>query len=607
MSNECNSNGSLHDGDDKLKEYVVPELCAGDYNLADPECDKIQEQYAFENLEISGTTLHIFKLLGVHEQGKLVDVVGEGTPMNNAANAFTDSVATWISKERGMDVLTAPSWVGYDFGIKKTSYGASAYELPQPNNQSVSAFRISQPEPSRRVLQVRIESSDGGFSTSMDQVIFSGTGNGKVTDLVIGKKPKAGTLMLIASDSQTFQAYFTGNKTFTVGIVKVGGRFVSDLCAFTISQIGTPFAAGDMFSIGISMTWRRVDVVNVPNVPNSDIIRFNKTKPSRFWRIIPTSFAGATNNQPWEVSELELLDYELTRLDDIQDHLFMENRDRDYAKIAIDLKATYPAVDSIPDFNKFGFNMIDTFNFTTTFAGMVKALGRPVVVGDIVEVPAEMQYDHNLKPVRKFLEVVDTGWSADGRTTSWRPIIFKFQASPFMPSQEHRDILGTIDTQLYKIDDDDFFGGLKNQIQTQPKVSQDINKAESDDALPEKGVNITEMASGVSPHIPSVNKYDGAGNYVEDGIPPDGLPFDEGFKLPDLASSKDGQYFRLNYDPKLNIMPRLYKFSLAKGKWVYMETDRRRETTSHKPSQNELFTNTTLLKPGLKVLPKDAK
>jgi hypothetical protein len=604
--NSCPNKGSLHDQDDGLTEYKPPELCAGDFQLSAPECDTVQESYAYENLEISGVPLRVFKLLGVHEQGRLVDVVGDGSPMNNTANAFTDNISTWVSRENGIGVLTTPSWIGYDFGFRKTSYGATAYENEQPNAQSVTSLRIIQPSSGRRALQIRVERSDGNFTTSEDAIRFTGSGNGKIAGLIIGQNPQSGLLMLVATNANTFQVFFQGDKAFTVGVAKVGERFVCNICAFTITAGTNNFVAGDMFSIPVEMKWVRADVVNLPNVQDSSIVRINKTKPSRYWRIVPTSFSGVSTNSPWEVSELELYDFESTRLDDIQDTLFMENRDRDYAKTAIELKVAYTAFDTVTNFNKFGFDMGDTFNFTTTFAGMVKAIGRPIVVGDIVEVPSEMQYDHNLKPVRKFLEVVDTGWDASGRTTSWRPIIFKFQATPFMPSQEHRDILGTVDSQLYKIDDSDFFNGSRNQIQTGPLVAQEINVQEAETAVPEKGANITELASGLNPHIPSINTYDGTANYVEDGMPPDGLPYGEGFKLPEVSASKDGEYFRLYYEPQLNISPRLYKFSLSKGKWIYMETDRRRETTSHKPSHSEIFNRTTKLGTTGK-LPKDNK
>lgn len=606
--NSCPNIGSIHDDtSNDPKPYVAPEFCIPEYELTKPGCDNIQEQYAAENLEISGAPVNVFKLLGVHEQGRLVDLVGDGTALNSSTNAFTDSAISWISRERGIQVLTGPSWIGYDFGIKKTSYGAPAYEPFKPNDTSVSSLRIVQPSANRRALQIRIERSDGDFSTSLEHVIYSCSGNGKLSDLTIGQKPNLGSLMLIAVSPDTFNVFFTGAVTETVGVLTVGKKFMCQYASFTIAQGTIPFSSGDMISVGITMRWERVDVVNLPNVSNSSVVRFNKAKPSRYWRIVPTSFAGVQSNDFWEVAQLEFFDYELTRLDDIQDHLLMENRDRDYAKSSIQIKAAYTAVDTVTDFSKFGFNIGDSLSFTTTFATMVKALGRPIVIGDIIEIPSEMQYDQNLRPVRKFLEVVDTGWAADGHTLSWRPIIFKFQGSPFMASQEHRDILGTAETQLYQIDDSDFFGGVKNQIQTQPIVSAKINQAEATDAVPERGVNLTEVASGVSPHNPSIEKYDGAGNYVEDGIPPDGAPYTEGFTLPDVQKSKDGQYFRLLYDPKLNIQPRLYKFSLAKGKWIYLETDRRTRTTSHKPSQNEIFNNTTQMGHNAKTIPRAKK
>lgn len=603
MADNCPDTGSIHNTEDPNKPYVAPDLCVGTYDLTQAGCDSIQEQYAQENLNISGATLNVFKLLGVHEQGKLVDIIGNGKAMNNSGNAFNDTISSWISRERGMNVLTAPSWIGYDFGFLKTSYGMTAYENPQPVNQNITSLRITQPTAARRATQIRIDNSDGDFTVNDSTVQYSITGNGKILNLSIGKKPALGTLMLIANNAESFSVFFTGTTTFTVGVANVNSRFMCDYAVFDLRGGVIPFAAGDMISIPLEMKWRRVDVVNLPNTIESGLVRFTQSKPSRYWRIVPTSFAGAGNNQPWEVSELEFYDYQATRLDDIQDSLFMENRDRDYAKQSVPMKAAYTAIDQISDLGKFGFQISDTYNFTTTFAGMVQTLGRPIVIGDIIEVPSELQYDQNLKPVRKFLEVVDSGWTADGRTTSWRPIIYKFQAAPFFASQEHRDILGTADTQKYVIDDSDFFSGLNNQIQTGPLTSTEINKAEADAAVPEKGINVTELASGAG-RLSIPDTYDGLGIYVQDGIPPDGKPYTEGFKMPDITKSKEGDYFRLNYDPALNIPPRLFKFSLAKGKWIFVESDKRQITSSHKPSQTEIFNNTTRLPAGLKTLPK---
>ena len=338
------------------------------------------------------------------------------------------------------------------------------------------------------------------------------------------------------------------------------------------------------------MDWYRVDVANLPDTAAPVMIRIRQSAPSRFWRIVPTQFSGATTNDPWEVDKLELFDYQATTLDDVQDQLFMENRDRDYATQSVQFKAAYQPFDAISDLSKFGFQVADIYSFTTSFATMVKALGRPIVVGDILEVPSEMQYDHNLRPVKKFLEVTDTSWAADGYTTSWRPIIYKFQASQMIPSQENRDIIGTADTQKYVIDDGTFFDGVE-QIQTGPLTASEAIKAEAELAVSETGTNVREVASGMSANG-RPGSYDGRDLYMEDGLPPDGQAYTEGFKLPDVANATDGEFFRLNYDPALKIASRLYRFNAVKNKWMYVETDRRAERNSLKPSQQQMFNQT---------------
>jgi hypothetical protein len=337
-----------------------------------------------------------------------------------------------------------------------------------------------------------------------------------------------------------------------------------------------------MFTAPIELDWYRVDVVNVPDVPVA-LINIKQSSASRYWRIVPLSFAGVATNQPWIIDKLELFDYQATRLDNIQDTLFMENRDRDYANASIQLKVAYQPFDGMNDLSKFGFQVADVYTFTVSFATMVSKLGRPIVVGDVLELPPEMQYDHNLRPVRKFLEVNDVGWSAEGYTTGWKPILYRFTAQQLIPSQEHRDILGTVDTQKYVVDDGSFFAGIE-QIQSSPLTFAEANQAEAVKAVPEKGENVREVASGTN-RFGQVGSYDGVGPYVEDGLPPDGAPYTEGFKLPDVAGQVDGAFYRLNYDPKTKISARLYKFSGMKNKWIYVETDRRNERSAHKPSQ----------------------
>lgn len=575
-----------------LPNYVPPDLCVGTFDLVACQ-DTFQEQLAAENLNISGAPLNVFKLLGVHEQGKLIDLVGAGAAINASTAAFDELASNWSSPQIGMQVLTSPSWIGYDFGTVKTSYSQEQNAPSSPNAQHITSIRIAQPSTGKRALQIRIERSIGGYKLDPLKVKFTGTGNGSISGFLPGAGALPGNFMLVADSSTSFTVFFTSASTVVVGVCTVGTRFNSMFGSFTILPGTIPFVTGDMFSLPIELDWFRVDVVNLPDTPAPALIRIKQSSASRYWRIVPTSFSGVLSNTSWEVQRLELFDFQATRLDDIQDELFLENRDRDYAKQSVQFKVAYQPFDAVSDLSKFGFQVSDIYTFTTVFATMVRTLGRPIVVGDVLEVPSEMQYDHNLRPVRKFLEVTETGWSADGYTTSWRPITFKFQAQQLIPSQETRDIFGTIDTQKYSIDDSDFFKGVQ-QIQTGMLTATEAVNAEAALAVPEKGTNIREQASGTNRYN-APGSYDGVGLYVEDGLPPDGLPYTEGFKLPDIGKATEGEYFRLNYDPALNISARLYRFSRVKNTWIFVEKDRRAERSSFKPSQLEIFNQPTVM------------
>lgn len=574
--------------------YVPPDLCVGDFRISQGECadteNSFQEQLAAENLNISGAQINVFKLLGVHEQGRLVDLTGQGEPLassGNPASAFDSLASSWVSSEVGTDVVMRPAWLGYDLGVRKTSYLQNENEPGVNAVQHITSFRISQPGPSR-VRQVRVERSNGGYHVDVANVQFTGSGNGSIGDFKCGYAAKPGLFMLAALTPTTFSVAFTSaTGTAVVGVATVGVRFNSDIGSFLITAGSTPFAAGDFFSVPIVLDWYRVDVVNLPDMPVA-LVNIKQSSASRYWRLVPLMFTSTTD--PWIVDKLELFDYNATRLDNIQDSLLMENRDRDYANASLQLKAAYTPLDTVSDLSRFGFQIADVYTFTVSFADMVRILGRPIVVGDVIELPAELQYDHNLRPVRKFVEVTDTGWPAEGFTTGWKPVTYRFQAQHLIPGQEHRDIFGTVDTQKYVIDDGSFFDGIE-QIQTAPLTTTETNQAESLQKVPEKGENIRELASGTNRNQ-APGTYDGVGPYVEDGLPPDGLPYTSGFKLPDVSTATDNQYFRLEYDPKTKIAARLYKFSAVKNKWIYVETDRRGERTAHKPSQREVLERT---------------
>lgn len=575
--------------------YVPPSICVGELRLSGTDCSNAesayQEQLATENLEISGAPLNVFKLLGVHEQGLLIDLTGTGQPMASSgtpADAFDALAPAWTSTEVGTAVTSTPAYIGYDFGVRKTSFGQDENAPGVGDTKHITSIRITHSAVSTtRVRQLRVERSDGGLKIDPAKVLFTGTGNGALGVYTAGVAAKPGLLMLTATSATSFTVTFTSSTgTAILGVATVGTLFNSLQGSFTIQAGSTPFVSGDFFTAPVELDWYRVDVVNVPDVPVA-LLNIKQSAASRYWRLVPLLFAGSLSGSPWVIEKLELFDFQSTRLDSIQDTLYMENRDRDYANASIQLKAAYTPFDGMQDLSKYGFQVADIWTFTTGFARMVQLLGRPIVVGDVVELPSELQYDHNLRPVRRFLEVKDVGWAGEGFTTAWRPVLYRFTAEQLVPSQEHRDILGTADTQKYVVDDGSFFDGIE-QIQTYPLTVTEANHAEAVKAVPEKGVNMREAASGTN-RFKQPGSYDGVGPYVQDGLPPDGQPYTEGFKLPDVSGAVDGAFFRLNYDPALALAARLYKFSAVKNSWIFIEQDRRGERTAHTPSQLKIL------------------
>ena len=76
--------------------------------------------------------------------------------------------------------------------------------------------------------------------------------------------------------------------------------------------------------------------------------------------------------------------------------------------------------------------------------------------------------------------------------------------------------------------------------------------------------------------------------YVEDAMPPNGLPYTQGDDFP--VSPSNGDYHRLTYvGIDASIPARLFRYSLAKNRWVFMESDKRTTFKNTKPILQEFL------------------
>jgi len=341
--------------------------------------------------------------------------------------------------------------------------------------------------------------------------------------------------------------------------------------------------------------WYGVAVLNLQDCDGLVTLNFKSAVPSRYWRLRPISFIGGANDH-WVVRALQFMEYEATTLNNIQDKILLENRDRDCQETAVVIKAAYTPQENATQFDRFGFNPLgDMYNFDVSFTQCVQRLGRPIVIGDIIVATSETQYSASLRPIEKYLEVTDVFWSATGFTPLWKPTVQKIVAKPLLASQETQDITGklTVDVDgsgLFDLND----GNEGKKYQDYMDISDNI-RADNKKKVPVKGIDyadvpiISEELRDYAKDRPNMNVDKLSRERLPNGVdamPPNGLPYTEGDEFP--TNPKNGDYHRLTYVKiSPDIPARLHRYSVAKGRWIYLETDRKAFIDDHRPLLNE--------------------
>lgn len=337
--------------------------------------------------------------------------------------------------------------------------------------------------------------------------------------------------------------------------------------------------------------WYGAGVANAQDCDGLVTLAFPRTVPSRFWRLRPVAFNGGTDDY-WTIQALQMMEYEKTEVRNIQDRILLENRDRDYMATPIPMKCYFTPIDVQSAASKFGFYQTETYTLEVATRQTVAFLGRPFVIGDIVEIPALAQLNTSLSMVKKYLEIVDVSWSITSYTASWIPTMLRLLAVPAMASQETQQIFGKLTEDVDSSGLADINDGSSTKYQDIGNINNTI-KARANTDVPERGEDHADIAkisdealayAKLHPNM-NLNKLNIQKNiYSKDGLPPNGLPFTEGDEFP--ANPKTGDYHRLTYVRLGNgkdIPPKLYRFSKRKGLWIFIEDDKRYGFKKTKP------------------------
>ena len=278
----------------------------------------------------------------------------------------------------------------------------------------------------------------------------------------------------------------------------------------------------------------------------------------------------------------------------IQDLIFLENRDRKYDQEIYRIRGLYN-VQNI-DFNLSQFGLFidnDTLYMTIHINDFIKYIGRKPMSGDVLELPhLKDQFAFNDADIGlpRYYVIEDVGRASEGFSATWYPHLYRLKLKKITDSQQFADILTK---PALNADGDPTGTTLKDLLSTYNKeiaINQAvIAEAELDAdksgyetrqfytlAVDKQGKTVVQtvdetdidvsnsslntLASNTE-GIPTKTGY--TGYLVGDGFPVNGAAFGFGVQFPDSAATNDF-FLRSDFLPN-----RLFRFDGAR--WVKVE------------------------------------
>jgi len=294
----------------------------------------------------------------------------------------------------------------------------------------------------------------------------------------------------------------------------------------------------------------------------------------------------------------------------IQDLLWLENRDRKYDQDVYKMRGIYQRGDQDFDLSQFGlFLQTGTIFMVFHLRDMVDMLGRKLIAGDVLELQHLKDYDALDQDVpaalKRYYVVGDASFAAEGFSPTWWPHLWRVKLNPLVDSQEYKDILDRIkagpgtDTPVGQIlSTYDKYLNINEAIVTQAEV--DVPKSGYDtstlyttpfnnDGSP-AGIPIAADSTVITADNSVVNSDQGSptpnykieGYLSGDGLAPNGVPTGAGIAFP--AHPNEGDYFlRLDYLPN-----RLFRFNGRS--WTKIEDKVRTNITPSEDSSTQRMT-----------------
>jgi len=137
--------------------------------------------------------------------------------------------------------------------------------------------------------------------------------------------------------------------------------------------------------------------------------------------------------------------YDQIKETNIQDLLFLENRDRTYDDSIYRVRGIYNVADLDFNLSQFGLFIDNDVVFMTVHINdFIRTVGRKPMNGDVIEIPhlkdefALNEYDVSLP---RYYVISDVGRAAEGFSPTWYPHLYRLKLTKMTGSQQYQDIL----------------------------------------------------------------------------------------------------------------------------------------------------------------------
>ena len=306
--------------------------------------------------------------------------------------------------------------------------------------------------------------------------------------------------------------------------------------------------------------------------------------------------------------------YDVISETNIQDLLFLENRDRKYDQNIYTIRGIYNVQDIDFNLSQFGlFLNNDTLFMTVHINSSVKTLGRKIISGDVIELPhMKDEYAANDFHValKSYYVVEEISRASEGYSPTWYPHLYRLKCKQIVDSQEFKDILDLpMDEEIPEA------GSLKDLLSTYEK-DLEINNAviaqaeadakksgyetghfftlqtDSEGKVELVTADLTNLdastANELADRVMQTPERTGYTGYLlGDGIAPNGEIFGHGTSFPN--GSVEGDYYL-----RTDMLPnRLFRYDGRR--WVKMEDNVRMTmtNTNDRLTQKGTFINNT--------------